>query len=73
MKSEEDIRRAQDILKQPHASTTAEVQEALQLVDSAVHPETGEIVGVLFRRSAYHSVNFPVFLGIAISRQTHAW
>ena len=84
---EGEIRAAQELLRA--ASCTSHVHqggveggragpsrrelEALQLVDSALHPETGETVALPFRRSAFTLFNTPLFFGIAASPTTLPW
>lgn len=62
--STEDIKTAQANL------TTI---KARAVVDSAVHPETGEIVGRMFRRSAFVLFNTPLYFAIAASPNTIGW
>lgn len=53
--------------------TAQQLHEARQLVDSAVHPETGAIIPPLFRRSAFTVFNTPLFFAIAVTPQTTPW
>lgn len=82
LKSNEDLARAQALLygsvqtrsQQAHAfASDTEARAALQLVDSAVHPETKQVVPKFFRRSAFTLFNTPLFVGIAMTPQTLPW
>ena len=81
-KSSDDIADAQSRLKSCVAGATprtgtngddVELQNALQVVDSAVHPETNEVVPLFFRRCAFTLFNTPLFVGIALTPQTLGW
>jgi hypothetical protein len=53
--------------------TPNQLSLALTIRDSSCHPETGEIIPALFRRSAFTVFNTPLYFAMAISPSTHAW
>ena len=85
LKTKQDLKYAQRLLfgtlditpeSRMHPSrhaTDEELEKALKLVDSAMHPETRQVVPWLFRRSAFLIFNTPLFVGIAMTPQTLPW
>ena len=84
--SHETISRAQQILQGKHylsrsqASNDAlrqeeqrKLRDALHVVDSAVHPETHEVLPVYFRRCFFTAFNTPLFFFISVTPQTMPW
>lgn len=83
LRSEADIRKAQALLlaekegKQrvsidQDGSGDPELWEARQLVESAVHPETGELIPQPFRMSGYVPYNGPICVAMIMSSGTGA-
>ena len=72
--SSEEVLKARALLDAPPPGCgEPELAAALQLVDSSMHPETRELVPLLFRRSAFTLFNTPLFFGIAATPQTAPW
>jgi hypothetical protein len=65
------VERAQRILRDPTGSTDALRKEARHLVDSAVHPDTGQIVPLPFRMCAHVPMNTMILVGMLSS--TGVW
>eukprot|EP00511_Aplanochytrium_stocchinoi_P011380 CAMPEP_0204873998 /NCGR_PEP_ID=MMETSP1348-20121228/42145_1 /ASSEMBLY_ACC=CAM_ASM_000700 /TAXON_ID=215587 /ORGANISM="Aplanochytrium stocchinoi, Strain GSBS06" /LENGTH=302 /DNA_ID=CAMNT_0052029601 /DNA_START=171 /DNA_END=1079 /DNA_ORIENTATION=+ len=82
-KTSDDIRRAESLLKGFEASqkmgtkmdeniSTAELWEAKKLKDSAIHPDTGEIIPKPFRMAGYAAFNGPICVAMMASASTPA-
>ena len=73
--SDEEVRKATDLLKNfektgKATATNEELWKARQLRDSAVHPDTGEIVPRPFRMAGYVPFNGPVCVAMMIASTT---
>jgi len=69
--SDEDVKRADELLKKPRgAATDDELWRARRLRDSAMHPDTKEIVPRPFRMAGYVPFNGPVCVSMMIVSTT---
>lgn len=81
IKSEADIRAAEGLLLRSRNEarggvvkgyTNKELWDAQTLVQSAVHPDTGEIIPKPFRMSGYVPFNLPILVGLLVPQGTAA-
>ncbi|DBA04030.1 TPA: hypothetical protein N0F65_009377 [Lagenidium giganteum] len=75
--SEQEIKKANDLLTSfkegelGHGKVSdAELWQARRVVDSAVHPQTGEMLPIGFRLAAFVPVNIPICAGMLLAPPT---